>query len=84
MVLSVLYFTSTNLPKEIMQFRDYPIAQSPRSYILSHEFLSYVVSYAEHFQLNQLIQFKHHVTRVRPIDGTKWEVHLMLNQNLLI
>lgn len=58
-----------------MGFRDYPMPPSPRSYILSDEVLSYLISYAEHFNLNELIQFKHHVIQVRPIDATKWEVN---------
>lgn len=65
---------STNLPKEIMGFRDYPMSSSPRSYISSHEFLSYLISYAEHFQLNELIKFEHNVIHLRPLDATKWEV----------
>lgn len=57
-----------------MGFRDYPMPQSPRSYISSQEVLSYIISYAEHFNLNELIKFKHHVTRVRLADANKWEV----------
>lgn len=57
-----------------MGFRDYPMPPSSRSYILSDEVLSYLISYAEHFNLNELIKFKHHVVQVRPVDTTKWEV----------
>lgn len=70
----MFHFIRTNLPKEIMGFRDYPMPASPRSYILSNEVLSYLISYAEHFKLNELIKFKRHVTRVRPVDVGKWEV----------
>lgn len=57
-----------------MGFRDYPMPSSPASYISSAEVLSYIISYAERFQLNELIKFKHHVTRIRVIDTDKWEV----------
>lgn len=74
-----MHFIRTNLPKEIMGFTDYPMPQSPRSYITSNEVLSYLISFAEHFKLNELIRFRHQVIRVRPIDVTKWEVNFLIS-----
>lgn len=74
----MFHFIRTNLPKEIMGFHDYPMPASSRSYILSNEVLSYLISFAEHFKLNELIKFKHHVTRVRSIETSKWEVTIKL------
>lgn len=68
-------FIRTNLPKEIMGFPDYPFPSSSHSFILSDEVLSYLLSYAEHFKLNELIKFKKYVVHVRPIKSTnKWLV----------
>lgn len=71
---SCFFSFRTNLPKEIMGFRDYPMPQSSESYISSEKVLSYIISYAGHFNLNELIKFKRHVTRVRIADANKWEV----------
>lgn len=57
-----------------MGFRDFPMPATSRSYVNSTEFLSYLLSYAEHFDLVKLIKFRQHVIRVRPVDKTKWEV----------
>lgn len=64
-----------------MEFRDYPMLTSSssslsRSYVHSDEFLTYLKSYAKHFDLVKLIKFQHHVVRVCPVDQTKWEVSL--------
>lgn len=65
-----------------MGFRDYPMPQLPTSYISSHEVLSYIISYAEHFQLNELIKFKHHVRQVQVADANKWKVCLCAEKKL--
>ncbi|XP_031621424.1 flavin-containing monooxygenase FMO GS-OX5-like [Contarinia nasturtii] len=71
---SMYHNLRTNLPKEIMGFRDFPMPSSSSSYISSNEVLSYLISYAEHFKLNELIKFKHHVIQVRPFETTKWKI----------
>lgn len=76
---SFFQFLRTNLPKHVMEFQDFLMPELPRSYITSEDFLSYLQSYADHFQLNELIKFKHHVLRVHPTEGTKWEVNMQTN-----
>lgn len=76
--------SSTNLPKEIMEFRDCPMPSSPRSYIASDEFLSYLHLYADRFDLVALIKFNYYVIRVRPIEDTKWEVIKSKQMNLIL
>lgn len=67
--------SSTNLPKEIMGFRDFAmLSVSEKSYIGSREFLSYLRLYARQFNLVGLIKFNYYVIRVRPIEDSKWEV----------
>lgn len=75
MIFCFYYLNRTNLPKEIMAFRDFPFQQNIKeSYIHSEEFLTYLKDYANHFDINKSIKFNHHVIRVRPIEDTKWEV----------
>lgn len=65
----------TNLPKEIMGFPDFPIpCNRQESYISSVEFLNFLNSYAERFNLIEKIKFQHHVVRVRPLANERWEV----------
>lgn len=65
---------STNLPKEVMGFPDFLIPEQDKSFITSSEFLSFLNLYADKFQLKESVRFLHHVIRVRPIEGVKWEV----------
>lgn len=59
-----------------MGFDDFPIPSSiQRSYIRSEDMLAYLGSYANHFNILELIKFRHYVIRVRPIQDTKWEVN---------
>lgn len=72
----------TNLPKEIMTFIDFPTLDSPRSYIYSDEFLAYLQSYAEHYDVIKCIRYRHQVINIRPSDegkGIKWEVCFEMN-----
>ncbi len=57
-----------------MGFYDFPMPESTHSYVTSDEVLSFLKLYANHFDLNKLIRFRHQVKHIRPIDGTKWEV----------
>lgn len=63
-----------------MAFADFPTIQSQRSYIYSNEFLAYLQSYAEHFDLIGLIRFRRQVINIRPqnirCNNTKWEVFI--------
>lgn len=66
---------STNLPKEIMQFPDFPFPSQTNSYIRAKNVNDYLNSYANHYDLRRFIKFSHYVVRVRPIfNGGQWEV----------
>lgn len=60
-----------------MGFDDFPMPDSSHSYITSDEVLSFLKLYANHFDLNKLVKFRHQVIRVRPIEGTRWEVNIV-------
>lgn len=65
----------TNLPKELMEYRDFPYDKSIKeSYLMQPEVLDYLKNYAEHFQLNRLIKFYNKVIEVKPIDLNRWLV----------
>lgn len=58
-----------------MGFDDYPmLPDDPRSYIGSQEVLGYIKEYAQRFNVDQQIKFRHYVIRVRPVQDSKWEV----------
>ena len=68
----------TNLPKEVMGFPDYPYPSSMKdSYISAAKVLEYLQAYAEHFMLNDCIEYQQEVIRVRPYKG-KWEVSAVI------
>ena len=64
----------TNLPKEIMGFREYPFAADngeKNSYLTHGKVLEYLRSYARHFSLEPLIQFGAAVEQLTVLPGTK-------------
>lgn len=74
---SMYHGLRTNLPKEIMRFSDFPFQKDiPESYIRSDEYLDYLKSYVDHFELLKYIKFNNYVVRVRPIDASQWEFYV--------
>ncbi|KAG5891240.1 hypothetical protein JTB14_004355 [Gonioctena quinquepunctata] len=67
---------STNLPKELMQFEDFPHRVPDNSYISQLEVLTYINDYAEHFKLLPFIKFHHHVEIVEPVNNKKWNIEI--------
>lgn len=65
---------STNFPKEVMGYPDFPIPDQENSFISQADVLNFLDLYADHFDVKHHIKFLHHVIRVRPIEDTKWEV----------
>ncbi|XP_020818015.1 senecionine N-oxygenase [Drosophila serrata] len=63
----------TNLPKEVMGFPDFEIAENEMSYVRSDEMLDFFEQYAEHFKLKQHIRFNSYVVRVVK-KNEKWQV----------
>lgn len=66
----------TNLPKELMQFPDFPFPPNEKSYLPARDVIDYLNNYANTFGLRKYIKFKHHVLRVRPVNGA-WEVIIL-------
>lgn len=65
----------TNLPKELMQFPDFPFPQQEKkSFISASEVNNYLNHYADVYKLRQFIKFQQHVIRVRPVNNDLWEV----------
>ncbi|GLU00433.1 hypothetical protein SLE2022_178050 [Rubroshorea leprosula] len=64
----------TNLPRQIMNFLDYPFSKKeggdPRSFPGHEEVLRYLEEFARDFQLLELIRFGKEVIRVEPLDGS--------------
>lgn len=64
----------TNLPKECMEYPDFPFPFEDRSFVSSEKMLKYFNLYADKFCLRDHIKFEHEVIRVRPLMDEKWEV----------
>ena len=69
----------TNLPKEVMQYPDFPFPpQTSRSFLHHTEVNEYLENYVKHFDLTRFIKFQTEVTNVKPIlsevGKTKWKV----------
>eukprot|EP00339_Tiarina_fusa_P009715 CAMPEP_0117029412 /NCGR_PEP_ID=MMETSP0472-20121206/21297_1 /TAXON_ID=693140 ORGANISM="Tiarina fusus, Strain LIS" /NCGR_SAMPLE_ID=MMETSP0472 /ASSEMBLY_ACC=CAM_ASM_000603 /LENGTH=448 /DNA_ID=CAMNT_0004737165 /DNA_START=166 /DNA_END=1512 /DNA_ORIENTATION=+ len=47
----------TNLPKEVMQFREKPWTEVPESFITHKDVLNYLQSYEQHFDLGKYISY---------------------------
>lgn len=63
----------TNLPKELMQFPDFPFPPNEESFLPACDVDDYLNNYADTFGLRKYIKLNHHVLRVRPVNG-EWEV----------
>ncbi|XP_065225542.1 uncharacterized protein LOC135849177 [Planococcus citri] len=67
----------TNLPKEVMEFPEFPHKNfDNRSYLTAAEVLRYVEDYAEYFNLKKYIKFLHYVKSVAPIQNGRWEIQV--------
>nr|XP_034966690.1 flavin-containing monooxygenase FMO GS-OX-like 4 isoform X2 [Zootoca vivipara] len=69
----------TNLPKEVMAFPDFPFDPALPSFLHHSDVLAYLESYAEHFGVQDHIQFQSEVSHIRPVPSSEgqpggWEV----------
>lgn len=64
----------TNVPKEIMRFTDFEVKIENKWFLNSQEVVDFLHSYADEFNLRDVIKLQHQVIRVLPIKGDKWEV----------
>ncbi|XP_024030550.1 flavin-containing monooxygenase FMO GS-OX-like 4 [Morus notabilis] len=83
MVCSSLYKSlRTNLPREVMGFRDFPfvaknddVERDPRRFPGHREVLMYLKDFAEEFGIEKLVRFQTQVVYVGVVEsGNKWKV----------
>ncbi|KAG8224379.1 hypothetical protein J437_LFUL005201 [Ladona fulva] len=68
---------TTTLPKEVMEFKDFPFPAGEESFVSHQKVLQYLKDYAKHFNLSDHIKFHHKVKSVTPVKGNsgeKWHV----------
>lgn len=77
----------TNLPREIMGFRDFPFVASdkpgrdPRRFPAHPEVLRYLEDFAHAFKLIEMIRFQTEVEHVRLLEDGKWNVQSKRHQD---
>ncbi|XP_062026117.1 flavin-containing monooxygenase FMO GS-OX-like 4 isoform X1 [Rosa rugosa] len=71
----------TNLPREVMGFRDYPFVvkegdeeRDPRRFPGHREVLKYLNDYATEFGIYEVVRFESEVVSVGLVEGGKWKV----------
>ncbi|KAL6177103.1 hypothetical protein ACLB2K_048629 [Fragaria x ananassa] len=73
----------TNLPREVMGFRDYPFVanakegdgeRDPRRFPCHREVLMYLKEFADEFGVCESVRFEREVVFVGLVEGGKWEV----------
>lgn len=62
-----------------MGFLNHPFPKKQRSFVLHDEVLAFFRSYANEYNLNDVIKFQNQVVNVRPLDEGRWEI---LSRNL--
>lgn len=60
--------------KRLSQFEDFPMPAEYPDYPSHRQILCYFEDYAEHFKINQFIQFNTNVKKITPVHATKWQV----------
>ncbi|KAK9927508.1 hypothetical protein M0R45_024689 [Rubus argutus] len=71
----------TNIPREVMGFRDYPFVvkeqneeRDPRRFPGHREVLSYLIDFANEFRISEIVRFETEVVLVGLVEGGKWKV----------
>ncbi|XP_046385336.1 flavin-containing monooxygenase FMO GS-OX4-like isoform X2 [Ischnura elegans] len=78
--MSSITTSQTNLPKEVMQFLDFPFPECDKSFLHHSDVCRYLKKYAEKNRLRDHIQFFKKVKEVRPENGNgaiKWLVKVV-------
>lgn len=79
MLLSIfLFFCRTNVPVELMGFLNHPFPKKQQSFVLHDEVLAFLRSYANEYNLRDVIKFQNQVVNVRPLDKDRWEVRIFI------
>nr|XP_023028752.1 senecionine N-oxygenase-like [Leptinotarsa decemlineata] len=66
----------TNLPKELMQYEDFPYKKPKHSYISYPEVMQYMNDFATTFNLLPHIKFLNYVERVSYLPNGKWSLEI--------
>ena len=74
----ILFLFRTNLPKQVMQFPDFPFPESIRTFSGHEDVFNYLRDYCDHFDLRQFIKFKTKVKHVAPVLNEKGHSNKML------
>lgn len=64
----------TNLPKELMEYEDFPYEEKGRSFLDQPDVLDYMLKFATHFNLYPHIKFLRHILEIDPLPNKKWKV----------
>ena len=71
----------TNLPKQVMEYPDFPFPVNCKTFPTHGEVLDYLQAYSSSFGLEEFIQFEHKVTNVKLLQNNvvsgsnvKWQV----------
>ncbi|KAA8521868.1 hypothetical protein F0562_012510 [Nyssa sinensis] len=77
----------TNLPREVMGFREYPFVatnktqRDPRRFPGHREVLEYLNDYVSEFGLNELVRFGTEVSHVGLVENGKWKVSSRIRED---
>ena len=71
---SVYETTHVISSKRLSEFEDFPMPEDYPDYPSHRQVLDYFESYAAHFKINSFIQLNTSVTKITPIQKTKWQV----------
>lgn len=66
-VLIVFLFCRTNLPKQVMEYPDFPFPKESKTFLTHKEVLDYLKDYCDNFGLADVIQFNTRVKKVIPL-----------------
>ena len=65
----------TNTSKHTLAFSDYPLPETSQDFPHHTAVLRYLREYADHFGLQQYIQFNTVVEALEPADQGRWTIH---------
>lgn len=69
--ISSFFGSRSNLPKQLMNFPDFPFADEIPSFMHHSDVRKYLENYAKHFELQQYIRFQTKVVDIEPLSDEK-------------
>ncbi|XP_030764744.1 senecionine N-oxygenase-like [Sitophilus oryzae] len=64
----------TNLPKEVMEYQNFPYDVNLKSYITQPDVLDYINRFATHHNLHPHIKLLRHILEIDPLPNEKWKI----------